>query len=115
MPKEQGIEPSYEQESLRKEERKNKLQAIVSGEKGQGVMRFNQDARFLLCSLGKGKKVTHKTKTGKHGLFVFVIFGKVRFSGHELGERDSAEITDEKEVSLEALSDSEVLVIEVPM
>ncbi len=112
IPREQNIEPSYEQKSFDKKERKNKFQIIVSPT-GKGL-HINQDAYFLLGEFDKGKEASYKLTSTEHGVYVFIIKGKVKINGEELNERDAAGITETEKIELKALSDSEVLLIEVP-
>ena len=103
-PKKRNIEPSYEQKTFLKKERKNKLQIIVSGFSENGAMKMNQDGKFVLCDLEKGKKASYSLKSTEQGLYVFVIKGKIKIATTELSERDTAEITEAEKVELNALT-----------
>jgi len=46
---------------------------------------------------------------------LFIIEGKVEINGHILEKRDEVQITDEDEYTLLALTESKVLLFDVPM
>ncbi|MEK6942086.1 MAG: pirin family protein [archaeon] len=113
-PKERNIGPSYEQKSFAGLQ-KNKFTQIVSPDGKNGSLRINQDAGFLLGEFDAGKDVSFKPENTEHGVFVFVVSGKVFVGKEKLAERDSAEITGAKEIKITALEKSKILIIEVPM
>jgi hypothetical protein len=49
------------------------------------------------------------------GLYVFVVEGEIKIGNQLLTLRDALGITDTENVSLEAVTDSQVLAIEIPM
>ncbi len=57
----------------------------------------------------------YNRKKDGNGLYVFVIKGNVKVDGQELQQRDGLGITDFDNVTFEATSDAEILVMEVPM
>lgn len=111
-PKEQGIEPSYEQKKIAWGN--NEFSTIVSGTKSKNAVYIHQHAEFRLAELGKEKSATHKTSKGR-GVFVFVVSGKAQIGMYELAKGDSAEIVYEKEVIVKAEEGNRVLLIEVPV
>ncbi|MCR4368359.1 MAG: pirin family protein [archaeon] len=114
-PRESGLDPSYGQKSFRDVQKKNTLVTLVSGFGEADALQMNSDARFLLGKLGKGAKVSHQMHSEGQGAYVFVISGKIRVAGKELEKRDAAGIYETKKIEIEALSDSQVLVIEVAL
>ena len=115
MPKEKGIRPAYEQMKYDISKAKNKLLEIVSGKRKKGIMCMHQDGGFFLSELGKGKSLTHKVSSPKHGAYVFVIGGSVLVNGELLNERDAAGVAEESKIKIEAEADSKILLIEVPL
>lgn len=110
--KEMGIRPSYEQKSFSLN--RNKLVKVVSGTKNKDTIYIHQDADFSLGNLDKNKIMSYKLKNPKHGIFVFVIEGKIEISKSKLEKGDSAEITDAEELKMKSIEKSKILVIEVP-
>ena len=115
FPRERDIEPRYEQKVFNTEERKNKFQTVVSPEKINGAMWINQDAYFSLANLDKGKDVSYKIKHKGNGAYIFVIEGSVETSGEKLNRRDGIGIEGLEDVKINALENSEILLIDVPM
>jgi len=116
IPKVTGVPPRYQQISLKAENRKNKLQQILSpNSEDQGVW-IHQDAWFHLGSLDKGTALKYQLKDPQNnGVYAFVIKGSLEVAGSHLTQRDGLGITETHEFDLKAYEDSEILLMEVPM
>lgn len=115
IPREENVTPRYGQATLRREDRINKLQQIVSpGPAAEGIW-INQDAWFHLGSLAKGFQTDYQFKKEGDGVYAFVIDGNVTINGVSLNKRDALGISDTDKLSITADSDAELLLIEVPM
>ena len=116
IPKVKAVAPRYQQISLKAEDRKNKLQQILSpNSEDQGVW-IHQDAWFHLGNLDKGTALKYPLKDPKNnGVYAFVIKGSLELAGIQLSQRDGLGITDTHEFDLKASEDSEILLMEVPM
>jgi quercetin 2,3-dioxygenase len=114
LPKEQNIEPRYAQETFLAETRKNSFQTVVSPQAGQGVW-INQDAYFSLGNLENGFKTSYQLHNPSHGVYVFVIEGQAQIAGEKLAKRDGMGVWQLDSLEIEALADTEILLIEVPM
>ena len=116
IPKVKAVAPRYQQISLNTEDRKNKLQQILSpNSEDQGVW-IHQDAWFHLGNLDKGTALKYPLKDPKNnGVYAFVIKGSLELAGIQLSQRDGLGITDTYEFDLKASEDSEILLMEVPM
>jgi redox-sensitive bicupin YhaK (pirin superfamily) len=116
IPKVTGVAPRYQQISLKAEDRKNKLQQILSpNSEDQGVW-IHQDAWFHLGSLDKGTALKYQLKDPQNnGVYAFLIKGSLEVAGSHLTQRDGLGITDTHEFDLKASEDSEILLMEVPM
>jgi redox-sensitive bicupin YhaK (pirin superfamily) len=115
VPKKRNIAPRYDQKLFLKEERKNKLQLIVSPENENGSMSVNQDTWFSLGNLEKDKTVEYKMHNNQNGLYAFVVDGEIKIADADLEKRDAIGISDTDSVSISAKSDAEVLLMEIPM
>ncbi|MBC9813260.1 pirin family protein [Crocinitomicaceae bacterium CZZ-1] len=115
FPNKRDVAPRYDQITLRKEDRKNKLQQILSPDKEDAGVWIHQDAWFHLADFDKGTVVDYTFKKAGNGLYVFVLKGDMKVNGEELNTRDGFGIWDVSEVKLEAATDSEFLLMEVPM
>ncbi len=113
FPKNRDITPRYDQLSFLPEERHNRFQTIVSPE-GEGV-HINQDAWFSLGRFEAGQMATYAIQKAGNGVYAFVLDGTVRIDGHELQRRDALGISGGNTLDLSFSTDSEVLLLEVPM
>jgi redox-sensitive bicupin YhaK (pirin superfamily) len=115
FPKVRNVEPRYQQITLNPEDRKNKLQQILSpNPEDEGVWIY-QDAWFHLGKFDKGVAATYQLKKEGNGLYVFVLRGNITIDGQELETRDGFGIWDFNELEIKATSDAEFLLMEVPM
>ena len=114
IPKERNIKPRYDQKSFNPGDKHNKLLTVVAPDVDSAVW-INQDAWFSLGILNAGKKEVYPIHKAGNGAYIFVIQGSVKACGSELGKRDAIGIWDTSEIQLEATTDAEILVIDVPM
>jgi redox-sensitive bicupin YhaK (pirin superfamily) len=115
FPKEQDIDPRYDQKQFEKADRTNKFQTVVAPEKDNGALWINQDAWFSLATLTNGFRGDYAIKRNGNGVYVFVIEGEVKISNQSLSKRDGMGIWDTDKISVEATADAELLLIDVPM
>ena len=59
--------------------------------------------------------MAYKLKNNKNGVYAFVIEGSVSINGEKLDKRDGLAISDTNELKINAESDAEVLLMEVPL
>ena len=115
FPKEKNIKPGYGQISFKPEARLNKLQQIVSPSKEDDGVWINQDAWFHLGNLQTGFKTEYAIKQKGNGVYVFVMEGDVTINGQKLNKRDGLGVWDTDKLSILADSDTEILLMDVPM
>lgn len=113
LPKESGIQPSYEQKSFQDNTAKNRLNKVVSGEKSDEAIYIHQNASFHLGTLETGTEITHALSNSKNGAYLFLISGQIDVNGHQLSTGDAAEITKTDGITLKSNEESKVLLIEV--
>lgn len=114
LPKKLNVKPRYEQKAFTHEERKNKLQLVVSPDGREGSVSINQDAFFSLVDLEQDKELSYQKKLSGNGLYVFLISGKIEVNGEVLNARDGLGIEYFDTLNMKALSGSEILLMEVP-
>ncbi|MBP2831821.1 pirin family protein [Aquimarina sp. U1-2] len=116
FPNKKGVTPRYDQITLNTEDRKNKLQQVLSPNPEDEGVWVHQNAWFHMTNLEKGKTVEYTLKDPENnGLYAFIIKGDVTIAGESLNQRDGIGINNATEISLVADSDTEVLLMEVPM
>jgi redox-sensitive bicupin YhaK (pirin superfamily) len=114
FPKEENITPRYEQKTYKPEDRINTLQEIVSPHGGNAVT-INQDAWFNLGNFKEGFSTTYSLHGNQFGVYAFVLKGSVTINEQPLQQRDGLGIWEVSELKINATSDSELLLMEVPM
>ena len=115
LPKERNIIPRYDQKIFLPEERKNKIQTIVSPEKLEGTLWINQDAYFSLSDLSAAQQLDYTVKRNGNGVYIFVIDGSIEVVGEKLDIRDGIGISNIDNLEIKALSVASLLIMEVPM
>ncbi len=114
FPKERDIKPRYEQKSYLAADRINSFQTVVSPEGGEALT-INQDAWFSLGNLEKDTTLDYDLNKEGNGLYAFVLRGEATIGGESLQQRDAVAITDAQQVNIAADTDTEILLMEVPM
>ncbi len=115
FPKVNDIQPRYEQKTFKPEERVNKLQQVVTPVNGERGVLINQDAWFYLGNLKKAFQTDYQVKRKENGVFAFVLEGDATINGQKLNKRDGLGVWDTDKLSIAADSDTEVLLMDVPM
>ena len=115
-PDSKNIKPQYSQVSLQTADRKNKLQQIVSPRSnGNEGVTVQQEAWFSLGDLEQGKQLSYDIKRKGNGVYVFVLKGEVTIGDQKLDTRDGLGIWETDTISIIADSDTEILLMDVPM
>ncbi|WP_308993590.1 pirin family protein [Mariniflexile litorale] len=117
FPNKQNVVPRYDQKTFDADERKNKLQTLVSSidENHEGSLKIHQDAVISRIDLDKSTAFEYKLKSKNHGVYVMMISGKVLIDNTILENRDAAGISATEIFTIKAEVDSSILFIEVPM
>jgi redox-sensitive bicupin YhaK (pirin superfamily) len=115
FPNKRNVAPRYDQITLLKSDRKNKLQQIISPHLDDEGMWMHQNAWFHLIDLEKGLSEDYQMKDKNNGLYVFNLSGTVKAGDWELNDRDGLGIWEIEQLQLEATTDTSLLLIEVPM
>ncbi|SDT01307.1 hypothetical protein SAMN05216490_2296 [Mucilaginibacter mallensis] len=110
-----NVEPRYDQLTLNKDDRHNKLQQILSPNPDDDGVWIYQNAWFNLGSFDKGLSTEYNLNTEGNGVYVFVINGSIKINGQVLNTRDGFGIWDTDKFTIDALEDAEFLLMEVPM
>ncbi len=110
-----NVEPRYDQLTLNKDDRHNKLQQILSPNPDDDGVWIHQNAWFNLGGFDKGLSTEYELKAEDNGVYVFVINGSIRINGQVLNTRDGFGIWDTDKFTIDILEDAEFLLMEVPM
>lgn len=93
-----------------KDSRDGKFQLLASGEPGDGVLTINANARVFGASLGVGTSIETDVDPERH--LYLVSSGRVRVNGVEAGPRDGIAITGETALQIEAIDESELVMVD---
>ncbi|OJU37942.1 MAG: hypothetical protein BGN99_34040 [Alphaproteobacteria bacterium 65-37] len=113
IPAETGGAPSYEQKSFASDEARNRWIIIASSDGRDGSLTLRQDASMELARLDEGVSLERSLQRGR-GYWVQIVAGIIGLNGTEMREGDGAAITSEERLSIEADSDAEILLIDLP-
>jgi quercetin 2,3-dioxygenase len=109
-PKTTGIKPDWDMAEFPKQSATKSLPLLVSGDK-KAPLNINQDARIYAGRLNNGEQIIHNI-IGK--AYILISEGTINVSGNIAQKGDGLAVSEENFVKLEALSDAELLIIEVP-
>jgi redox-sensitive bicupin YhaK (pirin superfamily) len=114
-PSQRNVEPRYDQITLNAADRKNQLQQIISPNADDAGVWIHQDAWFHLADFDAGKTAEYQIHKEGNGVYAFVLKGDLIINGQALSTRDGLGIWDVDAFSIEASSEAEFLLMEVPM
>lgn len=116
FPKKRDVTPRYDQRAFEPADRQNILQTLVSPiDNDDDGLKIHQDAWIYRTNLEAGKSLEHTLHAEGNGVYAFVIDGSVTIEGNELNKRDALGISETGSISLTATTNSDILLIEVPM
>ena len=115
FPNVRNIKPSYGQKTFNPADRVNKLQLIVSPAQNNGTLFMNQNAWFSIGTLKKNFTGEYKIMQAGNGVYAFVIEGDVTINNQGLNRRDGLGIWETDMLMISAVTNSEVLLMDVPM
>jgi redox-sensitive bicupin YhaK (pirin superfamily) len=111
-PAAKGLKPTYEQLSLKEEDKRGKLVLVASPE-GGGPLKIHQDAKVLIGQVEAGQELTHSLEPGRQA-WVQVIRGAATVNGQALESGDAAALKGESAVTLAGTgANTEVLVFDL--
>jgi redox-sensitive bicupin YhaK (pirin superfamily) len=113
LPDTPGLEPSIEQRQFTREDRTNRLFQVIGPEGGRPVT-VHQDAAAYVGALEPGASADQVVDDGRGG-YLYVIDGAARMNGETLGTGDAVTIAGREEISVQAVAQTEVILIDVPM
>lgn len=114
FPKEKNITPKYQQKTFDPKDRQNKILTVVAPDDVNAVW-TNQDAWFSLGNLDKDFQTSYSIRKNSNGVYVFVIEGTLTINEQQLNKRDALGVWETNEINITANSNSEILLIDVPM
>jgi len=113
LPDTRGHAPSWGTRPFPKEARDGRFVPLASGmdEDGDALL-IHAHARVLGATIKAGETVTYPTEPGRHAYLVPAT-GRIRVGDVEAAARDGVAITDLAEITVTALEDSELVLVDV--
>ncbi len=116
FPKERNVTPRYDQITLDLVDRQNQMQQILSPNPDDAGVWIHQNAWFNMTNLDKGRELNYELNNSEqNGVYVFVLKGDATVNDQPLNQRDGFGVWNVDELSIKADSDTELLLMEVPM
>lgn len=115
FPNKKNVTPRYDQITLKLEDRHNKLQQILSPNTDDEGVWIHQNAWFHLGKFDKDITTDYTIKGKGNGLYIFNLTGTLEINGQLVETRDGFGIWDTDKINIKANTNSEFLIMEVPM
>jgi len=112
LPDEKGGEPGWGARPFPKADRAGQLVALASGIDGDGdALPIRANARVMGATLSAGDSVTYRIGPDRHAYLVPAT-GSVRIDGETVNARDGAAIAGVDAITIEAVEDSELVLVD---
>lgn len=110
----ENVAPRYDQQTFSAADRQNKFQTVVSPFGNDGLWIY-QDAWISLGNFDAENSSTYQIKKQGNGIYLLVIEGEVEIDGNILSKRDAIGIWDTDAINILSKTNTEILLVEVPM
>jgi redox-sensitive bicupin YhaK (pirin superfamily) len=111
-PTQEGGQPTWGSKPFPKADRSGKLVTIASGIAGDtDALPIRADARVLATTLKAGESASYTAEKARH-LYLVPAAGAVEVNGVRVNARDGAAITGEDTLTITALADSELVLVD---
>lgn len=115
FPNKRGVQPRYDQQTFRPEDRRNQFQQVLSPSANDAGVWIHQDAWFHLADFEAGFAADYQVKKSGNGVYVFLLEGEATVAGQPLHRRDGLGIWETGSFTVQASTDARFLLMEVPM
>ena len=115
FPNKRDVEPRYEQVSFSPDIASNKWQQLISPTKEDEGSWIYQDAWIHRGRFSSNVQTNYHIKKSGNGLYIFLIEGEITINNITLNRRDAYGIWDTDKVDIEINSESDILLLDVPM
>jgi len=115
IPNQRNVEPRYQETRIFWSKAKNDFLTILSPHKIEDIAWIHQDAYFSLGDFDSNFEKEYTLYDEAHGVYVFVLSGKIEIDGQVLDSRDGLGISNTDKFTIKALSNAEFLLMEVPL
>lgn len=113
FPDRKGEKPAWGSRPFPKGERSGRFVTLASGMAGDGdALPIRADARVAGATLKAGETVEYRPANSSRHVYLVPSSGRVKLGGLTLNTRDGAAVTDETVIRIEALEDSELVLVD---
>ena len=113
VPTSRGDKPGWDTRPFPKGDRSGHFVTLASGFKGDAdALPIRTDARVLGATIKAGETAEYRLAEGRRGYLV-PARGQIEVNGVRLAERDGAAIENERVVTVTALDDAEIVMVDV--
>ena len=112
FPREQDLQPEYEERKFSDDEKRNKLRLIVSPDGSGGSVKIHQDAKIFASLLDERQEVVHSLEGGRSA-WLQVAAGSVKLNDVVLKQGDGAAVSQESSLRITAQEPAEVLLFDL--
>ncbi|RXR02075.1 pirin family protein [Pseudoxanthomonas composti] len=112
MPAVKGAQPRYQQQFYSPEQKRGRLQLVLSPNGADGSLEIRQDVR-VYAGLFDGEETATLKLAGHRHAYVHVARGAVEVNGQALGEGDGLRLRQVEAITLAKGADAEVLVFDL--
>jgi redox-sensitive bicupin YhaK (pirin superfamily) len=114
IPDETGVKPGWEAREFPREAGEG-LQILASGrmqDADTGALALHANAAVLAAKLASGEKATYSLKPGR-AAYLVAATGDIKVNGQLAHARDGVAMQDEPEITIEAVGDAEIVLVDV--
>jgi len=115
FPKQQNVQPRYDQFWMDGDKMKNRFAQLVSPDPADEGSWIHQDAWIKMAEIDAAITLDYTIGKPGNGVYFMLIEGRVRIEGQILEKRDALGVWNVDSTQVEALEASKILAIEVPM
>jgi redox-sensitive bicupin YhaK (pirin superfamily) len=112
FPREQDLQPEYEEKKFSDDEKRNRLRLIVSPDGRDGSVKIHQDAKIFASLLDERQEVVHSLEDGRSA-WLQVAAGSVSLNDVALKQGDGAAVSQESNLRITAQEPAEVLLFDL--
>lgn len=113
LPRQNGLQPSYEQKAFPAAEKQGRLRLVASPNGAEGSLTIQQDAQIYLATLTHGQQLKAPLATPRHG-WLQVLRGAVQVNEQSMTAGDGLAISDEEGLQITGIADAEVMLFDLP-
>lgn len=115
LPDQRNVTPRYDQRTLDQTQMQNRLLQVAGPDEQDHAVRMHQQAWFYMGNLEAGTSLTYQLHQPDFGVYAFLLEGDCNIQEQHLTNRDGIGITGVSILQIQAIKNSSLLLMEVPM